>query len=90
MSNIVVREGERGVFGTRRKMIVRPNKYRIGIDVGWLVVDRDGAVVEIWWGNTRDRASLASLVEDAKREYDFDPPTDDEITEAGGQGGHSE
>jgi hypothetical protein len=85
VNNIVVREGERGVFGTKRRMIVRRNRYGIGMDVGWLVVDRDGAVVEVWWGNTRDRVSLSSLIADGlDHEYNFDPPTDAEIDEAAG------
>jgi hypothetical protein len=50
-----------------RQLISRDNKHGVGIDVGWRVGGLD-----IWWGNTRDGASLLLLIADARKQgYDF-------------------
>lgn len=50
-----------------RLMIARSNEDGVGIDVGWRFDDVHGDAHEIWWGNTRDAASLRSLVADAEQ-----------------------
>lgn len=58
-------EGE-GV--TVLQLITRDNRLGVGIDVGWQTT----AGLDIWWGNTRNVASLRSLIEDARRHgYEF-------------------
>lgn len=55
-----------------RSMIVGPNRFGIGLDVGWRIQAADGEV-DLWCMNTRDEKSLASLIEDARRQgYEFD------------------
>lgn len=55
-----------------RSMIVGPNRYGIGLDVGWRIQAVDGEV-DLWTMNTQDETSLASLIEDARRHgYEFD------------------
>jgi hypothetical protein len=62
-----------GAEGKRpRDMIVGPNRLGIGLDVGWRIQAED-AEVDLWCMNTRDEESLASLIEDARRQgYAFD------------------
>ncbi len=48
-----------------RQLIVRPNRLKIGIDVGWRVWGRDGIPVDVWWGNTNNADTLGKLAEDA-------------------------
>lgn len=55
-----------------RSMIVGPNRYGIGLDVGWRIQAVDGEI-DLWTMNTQDETSLSSLIEDARRHgYEFD------------------
>lgn len=55
-----------------QSMIVGPNRFGIGLDVGWRIQTTDGEV-DLWSMNTQDEESLASLIEDARRHgYKFD------------------
>lgn len=55
-----------------RSMIVGPNRFGIGLDVGWRIQVVDGEV-DLWTMNTQDEESLASLIEDVRRHgYEFD------------------
>ena len=52
-------------------MIVGPNRFGIGLDVGWRIQAVDGEV-DLWCMNTQDEESLTSLIEDARRHgYEF-------------------
>lgn len=64
-----------------KRLIVRKNTDGIGgIDTGWRVADLDGLTDEIWWGNTRDAASLRLLIIDLRAHgHEFEEPTDLEI-----------
>lgn len=65
---------ERDGDGSSRRpydMIVGPNRFGIGLDVGWRHYCVDG-VMDLWCMNTQDETTLASLIEDAKRHgYEF-------------------
>ena len=50
-----------------KQLITRPNRYGIGIDVGWRIPTADGLAWEAWWGNTRDVGTLCLLIEDCRR-----------------------
>jgi hypothetical protein len=79
MSGIEMGDPTGRVLGTRY-VIVRPNKHGFGIDVGWGIFDRDGVFCHLWWGNTRNRASLSALMDDCRaRGTAFEPPTEAEL-----------
>lgn len=55
-----------------RSMIVGPNRFGIGLDVGWRIKADDGEV-DLWTMNTADEKSLASLILDATQQgIEFD------------------
>lgn len=55
-----------------KKLYAAPNKYGIGIDVGWLFIDDNGEELRLKWGNTRDAETLRSLVADCQQDEQHD------------------
>jgi hypothetical protein len=52
-----------------KTLLLRPSPHRFlpnDIQVGWRVIDRDGAPYECWWGSCRDETALQSLIQDAR------------------------
>lgn len=49
-----------------KTLIIRKNSQKIGLDVGWRVTSQGGLDRVYWWGNTRDDASLQSLIADLR------------------------
>lgn len=58
---------------SKRYLIVCPNRYNIGLDVGWRFVDPQGRTTfETMWGNTKSDATLTMLCVDLRsRGFDF-------------------
>ena len=52
-----------------KTLIIGPNRFGIGIDVGWRNQYAEGGDWDVWWGNTKDEATLASLINDAHNRY---------------------
>jgi hypothetical protein len=60
-----------------KQLVTRPNRFRIGIDVGWRLQLADGPY-DMYWGNIKNTDSLRLLIEDARRrghEFELAPET---------------
>jgi hypothetical protein len=56
-----------------RALVVKVNRYNLGLDVGWRFIAASGMVVwEHMWGRTKDEDSLSKLCLDLRsRGFEF-------------------
>jgi hypothetical protein len=50
-----------------KKLVWKPNRLGIGLDVGWLITDRDGVPCSVKWGNCKGHEQLPLLLADAQK-----------------------